>query len=619
MRLRTGAARWFELLTAREDLTVALESIARTGSVELETHSEAVTRPLLPDLHGRFEDYTRLAQRYRTYWPGREDLRPSELPGQPSRALDSALAHLYAWRDAADPIIHRLEALAGETGELRLLEELLEHLPDDSRLQPELLARSGPSVGVSLIVLPGDARISRLPPGVIHMQVRTPAHLFVLFLGPPDEVDSLRQELSLLKGRRVALPRWLGPDVQTSTAALQRRYGEIGRERMALEQRLDVLGRTHRLNEALGDIARLEWFLTHVESIPVSENFAWVTGWTSDPAGERLNAALEQSGVRAMVRFPNAPKGVTAPMVFQNPFWARPFEIFARLLGTPSADEADPSPLLVFIVPLLFGYMFGDVGQGALLLLAGLVFAARYPALQLLIPAGLMSMLFGFLFGSVFTREDVLPALWFRPMEEPIQVLVIPLIFGACLLLLGLVLNGVEAHWRGIGKKWWMQEAGMLVAYMGLVLAFLYPQAAAALLAGLAWFVIGSIAMARRDPLRALGSDLAHLIESTVQLAINTLSFTRVGAFALAHAGLSLAVVSLAQGSGSTVTEVTLMVVGNAVIILLEGLVVSIQITRLVLFEFFIRFLRGEGRTFRRITAPPVKHGTQKPRTRSAP
>jgi V/A-type H+-transporting ATPase subunit I len=115
-----------------------------------------------------------------------------------------------------------------------------------------------------------------------------------------------------------------------------------------------------------------------------------------------------------------------------------------------------------------------------------------------------------------------------------------------------------------------------------------------------------------------MGSDLARLLESTIQLAINTLSFTRVGAFALAHAGLSLAVVSLAQSSGSAVAGLTVMILGNALIIVLEGLVVSIQITRLVLFEFFIRFLRGEGRTFRPLAAPPGGP-QQKPKTRRAP
>jgi len=45
----------------------------------------------------------------------------------------------------------------------------------------------------------------------------------------------------------------------------------------------------------------------------------------------------------------------------------RPFELFARAFGVPGGDEADPTPVVAIVVPLLFGYMFGDVGQGAVL------------------------------------------------------------------------------------------------------------------------------------------------------------------------------------------------------------------------------------------------------------
>jgi V/A-type H+-transporting ATPase subunit I len=89
----------------------------------------------------------------------------------------------------------------------------------------------------------------------------------------------------------------------------------------------------------------------------------------------------------------------------------------------------------------------------------------------------------------------------------------------------------------------------------------------------------------------------------------------RVGAFALAHAGLSMAVVGLSDATTSMLFTALILLLGNVLIIALEGLVVSIQTTRLVLFEFFIRFLHGEGRPFRPleplITYRPPKHRRQ--------
>ncbi|HSB99729.1 MAG TPA: hypothetical protein VLE45_07425, partial [Burkholderiaceae bacterium] len=98
------------------------------------------------------------------------------------------------------------------------------------------------------------------------------------------------------------------------------------------------------------------------------------------------------------------------------------------------------------------------------------------------------------------------------------------------------------------------------------------------------------------------------LVEKTLQILINTLSFARVGAFALAHAGLSSAVIALMQAADSLWLRALVLVLGNAVVIVLEVTVVSIQTTRLVLFEFFARFMQAQGRAFRPLPAPPSVH-----------
>jgi V/A-type H+-transporting ATPase subunit I len=148
-------------------------------------------------------------------------------------------------------------------------------------------------------------------------------------------------------------------------------------------------------------------------------------------------------------------------------------------------------------------------------------------------------------------------------------------------------------------------DAGLLVMYLGLVVMLALPGAGAGwvVLAGLGWYVAGSYWIAHRllGALAAVG----HLAESGLQLLTNTLSFARVGAFALAHAALSAAVVTMADAAPGW-AALLILIAGNLVIILLEGLVVSIQTTRLVLFEFFNRFLRGTGRVFSPLPAPPA-------------
>ncbi len=169
------------------------------------------------------------------------------------------------------------------------------------------------------------------------------------------------------------------------------------------------------------------------------------------------------------------------------------------------------------------------------------------------------------------------------------------------MIVLGQLLDALQYFWRGELHHWLARDAGALLAYLGLVLAFLEPRALWAAPLGVAWVLAGSIWLAV-DRLRALGAAAGGLLERLLQLLVNSVSFVRVGAFALAHAGLCVAVVGIAEASGPAYWPV--LVLGNAAIIAIEGLVVGIQTTRLILFEFFIRFLAAKGRRFEPLPPP---------------
>jgi V/A-type H+-transporting ATPase subunit I len=222
--------------------------------------------------------------------------------------------------------------------------------------------------------------------------------------------------------------------------------------------------------------------------------------------------------------------------------------------------------------------------------------------LRLLLPGGIVAIVFGLAFGSVMAREDLLPALWVRPLEEPLLVLGTALVFGAVVLTLGLLLNAVQFFWRDEGREWIAGEAGVLVAYLGLVGSALDARALWGLPVGLAWAIAGPGIVAHGDRFGAAGRAAGEVAERMLQLGVNTVSFVRVGAFALAHCGLCTAVVGMAEAAGRGYWPV--LIIGNAAIVALEGLVVSIQTTRLILFEFFIRFLTARGRPFEPLPTP---------------
>lgn len=601
MTFRPVPARWFELLVARSDLARAVEALAATGAIELEQRSETVTQARLPDFGARIEEYRHLFARYHPYWPAEPAPAPSA--GLVGERLARALAQIHAWRQEADPVIQQLEALQAEQSDLALLAELLEHGAADEALLARLAA-SGAVLTGRLFVVPHDAPVPQMHPGLLYRELHTPARRFALAVGEPAALAILEQEFLGLKARPLTVPAWLAgvPDAGSRIAARQR---ELAQRIAAQRTHLAELARRYALAVALADLVRVDWFLAHVGRLPVSENFAWVTGWTDDVTGRALERALARANVRGVLRFPPPPPDKSPPVVLFNPRWVRPFELFARLLGTPGPNDADPSILLAVIAPLLFGYMFSDLGQGFVLFVAGLLLQRRLPALRLLVAGGLASMFFGVMFGSVFNLE-LLPPLWLHPLEHPLVVLVVPLAGGVGILLLGMVLNAFEALWRGQGFAWLRSDAALLVLYVSVLL--LFADRAAAWLAGaaLAWYLLGNVAFPRGPRLAAFGHAVQELLESAMQLGVNTLSFSRVGAFALAHAGLALAVVQMAESTGSAIGFVIVLVLGNLIVLVLEGLIVAIQTTRLILFEFFIRFFRGEGRVFRPLTAPLV-------------
>ena len=602
MSLRPSRTRWFELLAPREELAWVVETLARTRSVELEIHSDSNVVVNLPDLQEQMVEYHHLAQRYQEYWKHIE-LQPEMVSGMPAQILDIALARLRKWVAAAGPLVKHIESLRAERGELMLVESMLK-VDIEGKMDYSLLAAAGPSLAVRLFVMPPAYRLKAITGNLLYCKCSSEQHAFLLAAGLPADLETFRNEVAAQKGRMLTLPAWLHGRRESALGQVHQRLQRIHHERTRLRRQIDAMARSYKLAGALGDVSRLEWFLTHVTALPVSKNFAWVTGWTNDLDGQRLPQALTDVHANAIVHYPPAPDGLRPPMVLQNPWWARPFELFADMLGTPADDEADPSRLVALLVPLLFGYMFGDVGQGFVLLLAGLLLQHRWPLLRILIANGASSMLFGVVFGSVFGREDVIPALWVHPIEQPLAVLGVPLVAGVLVLLLGLLLNALGAWWRGELRRWLQVDAAVLLMYLSLLAALFVPGSLAVTMFGLGWYLAGSLGNISNKPLARAAAAFGSLVEQLMQLLINSISFVRVGAFALAHAGLSLAFTIMAESTGSLVAGFLLMLLGNVIVIMLEGLVVTIQTTRLVLFEFFIRFLRGSGRTFRPLAMP---------------
>lgn len=596
---------WFELVVLRRDLARAMECVAGTRVVQLEARTTAVgalgdAQSTLASEQVRFEE---LRDRLGGYWPA-ATLQPFREDADLVRRFRGAMERLDAWSARAEGLVDTLGAARAEIADLGLLVNLFAGIGERAH-DLGRLSRIGPRVASFVGHAPTGTGLPRLPAGMAVDVSSGTGSDFIFALGRAPEISDLAERAEAAGWTRLVLPDWLPDTTDEALVAIRERLAARHAEYASAEADLADLHERFRLAEALGTIAQIRWLLGCARDVDESRRFARITGWALEPELDRLEQGLAECAVFHVLAFPTPPKDAEPPVVLFNPAWARRFEALTRMIGMPGAGEADPTIVVALVAPVLFGFMFGDVGQGFVLLLAGLALRRRFPALAILIPGGIMSMIFGVLFGSIFGREDVIPALWLHPLNEPILLLTISVGAGAVILLTGLTLRALQMRWQGRWRDWLAGDAGLVVCYLGLLGAVVWgvPSLVVAGLAA-AWFIAGS---ARAEGLAAAGKAVGELVETILQLLVNTVSFARAGAFALAHAGLSVAIVGLADASGPVFYWIVLAL-GNLFVLALEGLVVSIQTTRLLLFEFFIRFLTGGGRAFRPLVPPGPAH-----------
>ena len=292
-----------------------------------------------------------------------------------------------------------------------------------------------------------------------------------------------------------------------------------------------------------------------------------------------------------------------------------------EMYGLPAYNEMDPTIFVALTYTLMFGIMFGDVGQGACLMVGGFLLY-RFKNLRLagiVGVAGIWSVVFGFLYGSLFGFEEALPALWMKPMDNIMNTLMLAIGFGAGLILLAMVLNIINAvRAKDYGRLFFNQSgiAGLVCYGFVVLCALLFLTGHGLPATVLICIAVGIplIAILLKEPLSHLverksnifpeGSKVMFFVEALVEgfdvvlsYATNTISFVRVGAFALSHAGMMGVVMTLAgleKGSPNWLV----IVLGNLLVAGLEGLIVGIQVLRLEYYEMFSRFYSGSGKPF---------------------
>ena len=322
------------------------------------------------------------------------------------------------------------------------------------------------------------------------------------------------------------------------------------------------------------------------------------------------------------------------PVKLQANALEKPFQMLVTNYSIPNYSEFDPSFFVGITFVIMFGYMFGDIGQGATLALVGLFLRFSKRNFQavlrdtgtLLIFCGLSAVFFGFCYGSLFGYENhqLLPPLWLSPLhEQDIPRLLLTAVgMGVIFLSVAVIINIINhflAHKYFAGTFDKFGLLGILfywgVLAIGIQLAVSRKFAAWQLI----FVAIPLLLLFIREPLhnliyhrnpfyRSSFMDLVlegciELMETLTGYLSGTVSFVRVGAFAISHAALCLAVFAvigmLKDLTLGTFLSIVVAILGNLLIIVFEGMVAAIQCIRLEYYELFSRFFQGGGKEYK--------------------
>ena len=363
-----------------------------------------------------------------------------------------------------------------------------------------------------------------------------------------------------------------------------------------------------------------------------TNTFYILCGWMTEKDALAFQKDIQNDEkIFCLMEDQKAPATQKPPTKLRNPKLFKPFEMYVKMYGLPAYNEMDPTWFVAITYSFIFGAMFGDVGQGLVLFLGGLFLykTKKMDLAGIISCAGVFSVFFGFMYGSFFGFEDVLKAIWLKPMNQMMDVplvgrlnavFVIAIGFGMFIILICMVFNIINSIRRGDTEKTWFDSNavaglvfyGSIVLTIGLFISGKKLPAAAILVI---MFGVPLLLMFLKEPLTNLVEKKSkilpeqkgmffvqsffELFEVLLSYLSNTLSFLRIGAFAVSHAAMMEVVLMLAGATNGGSPNWIVVVLGNIFVCAMEGLIVGIQVLRLEYYEIFSRFYAGNGREFK--------------------
>ena len=402
---------------------------------------------------------------------------------------------------------------------------------------------------------------------------------------------------------------------------------------------VDVHRLLHQYEDQLNDIfaycSQRNEIISQYKYVSIFDEKYLLSGFVQASQVQAYEDAFNGEPVTFTVKEPEDVPQFKCPTLLKNNWFAKPFELFVYMYSTPAYGDFDPTFFLAVTYCILFGIMFGDMGQGIILMIIGFLFEKKGKLFGIIGRVGITSSIMGFLFGSVFGYEDLLNPIHqklFHVREKLFDVmansntmtlLIGALIIGVVLIVCSMTINIVNnLRHKKPGEVLFSQNgiAG-LVFYLYVIIAAGLKLTGGANLFHVQFVIpfilVPVFCFLMKEPLtnlvtghgfRASQSWGAYILQNFFEVfeillsfVTNSMSYLRVGGFVLSHAGMMLVVMTLVKMTGNAGPLV--LVFGNIFVMALEGLVVGIQALRLEYYEMFSRYYTGGGRKYKALTA----------------
>ena len=575
-----------------------------------------------------------------------------------------------------DPIqsaVDRIEAevkktsdqLAGEKKKLEQLESQLHQLEPIAETNVDVGAlRKSNYMHSVLGIIPAE-NISRLEtslsriPHTFFILREDPKKPVVWLLGPRSNSDIIDRAVKSAYLNPLTLPEEFDGTPAEITESIRKAIEASKQKISELDRTLGRLADTHskELHELLWDVHVSRMIADAIARFGQLRHTYVVVGWVPSAALESLTQRLKQASKEILIEaipVERAGQHSNVPVALRNPGPLSAFETLVNTYSRPRYEEIDPTILIAITFPLLYGAMFGDVGHGLVLAAIGLFLSRKTTLGGLLVACGLSGMIFGFLFGSIFGFEEILPHhpffgqfFWISPIHDVLGILQVAIGTGIVLLIVAHLANLYNAARSRNWGRFFFDSNGLAGLVLYLSFLVLLGNVASGIFTGDSFlppflleigridivvtiaqilFLVGlCLATIFSHPLQHWMHDghfvveggwgmfavqsAAEVLEKFISMLSNTLSYVRVGAFAIVHAGFTGAVFVIARlaGEEGTFGYWAVVVLGNLFVIGLEGFIVTIQTMRLHYYEFFSKFFLGGGSAYEPLTLASAK------------